>query len=136
VFFGHPFTKVYVKHGILRSISIQAKLNDPHFPPLLFGKKSLVKSIQFICRAHFHRLQICLRVLLQSVHIDIAVPEPHIGSGKTPKQPFTGEKGKKPSAEQQEDPSPRWTGVICNVYRRNHYTQIKTNNTINEYDGV
>jgi len=29
---------------------------------------------------------------LQSVHIDIPVPKPHIGSGKTPKQPFTGEK--------------------------------------------
>jgi len=32
-------------------------------------------SIQFIYVAHFHKLQICLRVL-------------HIGSGKTPKQPF------------------------------------------------
>jgi len=31
---------------------------------------------------------------LQSVHIDIPVPEPHIGSEKTPKQPFTGKKGR------------------------------------------
>jgi len=29
---------------------------------------------------------------LQSVHIDIPVPKPHIGSEKTPKQPFTGGK--------------------------------------------
>jgi len=41
---------------------------------------------------------------LQSVHIDIPVPEPHIGSGKTPKYPFTGKekKGKKPSGEHQK----------------------------------
>jgi len=30
----------------------------------------------------------------QSEHIDIPVPKPHIGAGKTPKQPFTGEKGR------------------------------------------
>jgi len=50
-------------------------------------------SIQFICIAHFHKLEICLSAL-QSVHIDIPAPKPHIGSGKTPKQPFTGKKGR------------------------------------------
>jgi len=46
---------------------------------------------------------------LQSVHIDIPVPETHIGSGKTPKQAFTGGKGKKAT---EEDPSLGWTGAI------------------------
>jgi len=34
------------------------------------------------------------RSALQSVHIDIPVSKPHIGSGKTPKQPFRGKKGR------------------------------------------
>jgi len=45
----------------------------------------------------------------QSVNIDIPVPEPHIRSGTTPKQPFTGKKRE----EREEDPSPEWTGAIC-----------------------
>jgi len=71
---------------------------DPMFKQPV--KLELTSSIQFICIAHFHKLQIC-RSALQSVHVDIPVPEPHIGSGKNPKQPFTGKKGKKPSGEQQ-----------------------------------
>jgi len=50
---------------------------------------------------------------LQSVHIDIPVPKPHIGSGKTPKQPSTGEKREETFRRAtEEDPSPRWTGAI------------------------
>jgi len=51
-------------------------------------------SIQFICRAHFHKLQICLRVLYI----------PDLWPLTTPKQP--GEKGQNPSGEEaEEDPS-------------------------------
>jgi len=39
--------------------------------------------------------------VLYNLYTDIPVPKPHIGSGKTPKQPFTGKKGKKPSGEQK-----------------------------------
>jgi len=76
---------------------------------------------------------------LQSVHIDIPVPKPHIGSGRTPKQPFTGEKREETFRRAtEEDPSPGWTGVIdamCTegiiIHKIKH-----SNNTINEYDRV
>jgi len=47
---------------------------------------------------------------LQSVHIDIPVPEPHIGSGKTTLHEEKREETFRRATE--EDPSPRWTGVI------------------------
>jgi len=76
---------------------------------------------------------------LQSVHIDIPVPKPHLGSGTTPKQPFTGKKREEPFRRAtEEDPSPGWTGaidVMCTegiiIYKLKH-----SNNTINEYDRV
>jgi len=48
---------------------------------------------------------------LQSV--DIPVPEPHIGSGKTPKQLFMGKKREETFRRATEEaPSPGWTGAI------------------------
>jgi len=47
-------------------------------------------SIQFILYCPFSQITNVPQRALQSVHIDIPVPESHIGSGKTPKQPFTG----------------------------------------------
>jgi len=75
-------------------------------------------SIQFICIAHFHKLQICLGVLY-NLYTDIPVPEPHIGSGKTPKQPFTGEKKGRTLQESNRGGSlSKIDRCICNVCRR------------------
>jgi len=76
---------------------------------------------------------------LQSVHINIPVPKLHIGSGKTPKQPFTGKKREETFRRAtEEDPSPGWTGVIdvmstegIIIHKLKH-----SNGTINEYDSV
>jgi len=61
-------------------------VSSPHW----LRERYLFNSILFICIAHFHKLQIGLRVLYNLYTYDIPVPEPHIGSGRTPKQPFTG----------------------------------------------
>jgi len=66
---------------------------------------------------------------LQSVHIDVPDLWPQIGSGKTPKQPFTGKKGKKHSGEQQ-----RRIPLQDGQNNRCHVT--RSNNTFNEYDRV
>jgi len=50
---------------------------------------------------------------LQSVHIDIPVPEFTSDQEQLPNNPFTGKKGKKPSGEQQRRiPLHGWTGAI------------------------
>jgi len=76
---------------------------------------------------------------LQSEHIDIPAPKPHIGSGKTPKQPFTGEKREETFRRAtEEDPCPGWTGaidVMCTEGIIKHKLK-HSNNTINEYDSV
>jgi len=49
----------------------------------------------------------------QSVHIDIPVPGPHIGSGKTPPKNFYRGKSEEPFRRAtEEDPSPGWTEAI------------------------
>jgi len=51
--------------------------------------------------------------VLYNLHIDIPAPKPHIGSGKSPKQPFTGKKREEAFRRATEEgPSPGWTGAI------------------------
>jgi len=59
-------------------------------------------SIQFILYRPFSHITNLPQRALESVHIDIPVPEPHIGSGTTPKKPFHREKRR----ATEEDPSP------------------------------
>jgi len=78
-------------------------------------------SIQFIFYSPFSQITDLPQRALQSVHIDIPVPEPHIGSRKTPKQTFMGKKGNKPSGEQQRRiPLPGWTGAIDAMCTEGH----------------
>jgi len=67
-------------------------------------------QFQFILYSPFSQITNLPQRALQSVHIDIPVPGPHIGSGKTPKQPFTGKKRQETFRRAtEEDSSPGWT---------------------------
>jgi len=80
---------------------------------LKFGKSEdfvLANFIQFILYSPFSQITNLPQSALQSVHIDIPDPEPHIGAGKTPKQSFHGEKREETFRRAtEEDPSPGWT---------------------------
>jgi len=68
-----------------------------------------LNSIQFSL-AHSHKLT---SEGFTIYTYDIPVPEPHNGSGQTPKQPFPGEKREETFRRAtEEDPSPGWTDAI------------------------
>jgi len=84
--------------------------------------------IQFnlFCTAHSHKLQMFLRGLYNLYTYDIPDLWPHIGSGKTPKQPFDREKREETFRRAtEEDPSPGWTEV-----KTSHWFMRTTNSHI------
>jgi len=82
-----------------------------------FLKNDTFHSIQFILYSSFSQLTNVSQSALQSLHIDIPVPGPHIGSGTTPqkieKTLSQRKKGRNLQERTEEDPSPGWTGAIC-----------------------
>jgi len=75
---------------------------------------------------------------LQSVHIDIPVPKPHIGSEKLPrnrKNVLQGKKGRNLEESNRGGSLSRMDrSNRCHVYRRNHYRVITHSMSMTEYE--
>jgi len=103
----------YITREIKVPYYITRELKVPYYITREIRVPYSIQSNSIYLYSPFSQITNLSQSALQSVHIDIPVPEPHIGSGTTPKQPFTGKKREETFRRAtEEDPSPGWTGAI------------------------